>query len=211
LCFKVHPALGIGTTGIRDLPFVIAETKDKYVEGNYWTALSDGHLGMAILNRGSMGSVHDIDDSFSIPLAYSMFYVWNTVILKGDYTYEFALYPFEGAWTDNDLHRKALEYNFPCIASVSAKGSGKLGSRVQLLDISSTAIIMSAFYLKDGKPIIRFYETQGIPAKLQLRYLKGKTKFTEVNLSGDERGGVDTSFLFHPWQIRSFRLRFGSY
>lgn len=32
LRFIVFPSLGIGTTGIRDLPFTIAETDNKYIE-----------------------------------------------------------------------------------------------------------------------------------------------------------------------------------
>jgi hypothetical protein len=42
LRFKFFPAMNGNPIGIRDLPFVISETNDKYVEGNYWTALSDG-------------------------------------------------------------------------------------------------------------------------------------------------------------------------
>ncbi len=83
LRFKVFPSLGIGTAGICDLPFTIAETENKYIEGNYWTALSDGHSGMAFFNHGNMGSVHEEDGSFSLPLAYSMFYMWKTVMLEG--------------------------------------------------------------------------------------------------------------------------------
>ena len=206
LRFKLFPALGIGTTGIRDLPFAIAETEDKYIEGNYWTALADGHSGMAIFNRGNMGSVHETDESISIPLAYSMFYVWKTVILQGDYTYEFALYPFEGRWMEAGLHQKALEYNFPCITSSSIKGSGKSGNQIQLFDLSSPNVILSAFYLREGKPIIRFYESQGIQGQLQLKYLPGKADFTEVNLAGDEKGTSVSSFLFQPWQIKSFQM-----
>lgn len=82
LRFKLSPDLGIGTTGIRDLPFTVAETEDKYIEGNYWTAVADGHKGVAIFNKGTMGSVYEQNKSFSLPLAYSMYYVWKTVLKK---------------------------------------------------------------------------------------------------------------------------------
>src|ERR1035437_5277777 len=43
LRFKVFPSIGIGTIGVRDLPFAISETEDSYIQGNYWTAVADGH------------------------------------------------------------------------------------------------------------------------------------------------------------------------
>jgi hypothetical protein len=56
-----------------------------------------------------------------------MYYVWKTVMLKGDFTYEFALFPFEGKWDKAGLHQKALEYNFPCVSVLSDKGTGNSG------------------------------------------------------------------------------------
>jgi alpha-mannosidase len=41
LRFKFHPAAREGSIGIRDLPSVVAETPDPYVQGNYWTAIGD--------------------------------------------------------------------------------------------------------------------------------------------------------------------------
>ncbi|MCJ7446070.1 MAG: hypothetical protein MUO72_00065 [Bacteroidales bacterium] len=206
LRFKIFPALGIGTSGVRDLPFTIAETDDKNIEGNYWAALADGHSGFAIFNKGNMGSVHESDGGFSIPLAYSMYYVWKTVMLKGSFSYEFSLYPFEGNWNDADLHRKALEYSFPYITKISKKGNGKSGNRIQLIDISASNVILSAFYTQDGKPLIRFYESQGIQGKLNLHCLQGADEFTSVDLRGLDTGKKDSQLLFSPWQIKTFRM-----
>jgi hypothetical protein len=72
LRFKLFPATSRSAVGIRDLPFAIAETTNRYVEGNYWTALADGQSGVAVFNRGTMGSVREEDGSFSVPLAYAM-------------------------------------------------------------------------------------------------------------------------------------------
>src|ERR1035438_8926181 len=73
LRFKFHPAASEGSIGIRDLPFVIAETPDPYIQGNYWTAIADGRTGLAVFNRGTMCSVRERDGGISIPLAYSMY------------------------------------------------------------------------------------------------------------------------------------------
>ncbi len=209
LRFKVFPALGIGTTGVCDLPFTIAETDNKYVEGNYWTALADGHTGVAFFNCGTMGSVHEEDGGFSIPLAYSMYYIWKTVMLEGDFSYEFALYPFEGKWKDANLHREAMNYNFPVIATTSRRGNGTLGSQCQPFEIKSDNVILSALYTEKGKPFIRFYESMGSDEAFRLKIQSRQAGFRETDLSGEETGSVDFPVLFHPWQIKTFRINIG--
>jgi alpha-mannosidase len=198
--------LGIGTAGIRDLPFTIAETEDKYVEGNYWTALADGHSGVAFFNRGNMGSVHESDGGFSIPLAYSMYYVWKTVILKGTFNYEFSVYPFEGKWNKADLHRKALEYNFPYLVTTSKAGSGKSGNQLQLIRISESGVILSAFYTTGGKSLLRFYESKGESGELILQSRIGPNEYTEVDLRGIELNKTGPVIQFGPWQMKTIRV-----
>jgi alpha-mannosidase len=153
-----------------------------------------------------MGSVREADSSFSLPLAYSMYYIWKTVILKGDYIYEFAVYPFEGKHTDSELHKKALEYNFPCITSVSATSKGGKYEQIQPLTISSTDIVLSALYTRDGTPYLRFYESRGKKGNLNINYAGGLSSFTEVNLEGKELGKTDSPLSFGPWQIRTLKL-----
>ncbi|OFY58362.1 MAG: hypothetical protein A2V50_04275 [Bacteroidetes bacterium RBG_19FT_COMBO_42_10] len=211
LRYKIFPGLGIGTTGIRDLPFTVAETEDRYIEGNYWTALADGHSGIAIFNRGNMGSVFETDGGFSLPLAYSMYYVWKTAILKGSFMYEFSLYPFEGRWDEADLHRKALEYSFAFVTGVSEKGTGKSGNQVQLFNISSSDVILSALYTMKRKTIIRFYESRGTEGELNLDYLQGPDSFTEADLLGNETGKIDSPVRFNPWQIRTLIMGNGNF
>ena len=72
--------------------FAVAETEDNYVNGNYWTALTDGRAGVAFLNRGSMGSVREPNSGFSLPLAFAMYSIWGTRMLNGEFSYDF----FEG-------------------------------------------------------------------------------------------------------------------
>jgi alpha-mannosidase len=209
LRFKLFPAVGEGATGVRDLPFVIAETADRYVEGNYWTALTDGKVGVAIFNRGTMGSVRESDGGFSVPLAFAMYYVWGTRMLNGDFTYEFAIYPFAGKWQDADLHRRALEYSFPVVTAVTAAGNGHLGNRLSLLDIPSSDVILSAFYSEGGRTFARMYEHQGRAATVSLKYLLGRARLTEVDLAGSELGPAQQPMALRAWQIRTVRIEPG--
>ena len=72
LRFKLFPAAGASAVGVRDVPFGVSETTNRYVQGNYWTALTDRQTGVAIFNRGTMGRARESDGGFSVPLAYAM-------------------------------------------------------------------------------------------------------------------------------------------
>jgi alpha-mannosidase len=207
LRFKFYPAAREGSVGIRDLPFVIAETPDAYIQGNYWTAIADGRTGLAVFNRGAMCCVREADGGVSIPLAYSMYYIWGTRMLSGKYSYAFALYPFAGPWTAAGLHRAALEYNFPCRVHAGQPGNGRMGNHVTLLEADGEGVIASALYSKDGTARLRLYENQGHAAQARLHYSAGPAKFVETDLAGNAGQVVDSLVPFRPWQIRTFRLQ----
>jgi len=206
LRFKIFPAVGEDAIGVRDLPFAVATTPDRYVNGLYWTAVADSGQGLAVFNRGTMGSVREADGGFSVPLAYAMYYIWGTRMLNGEFAYEFALYPFRGDWQEADLHRRALEYNFPCVGVCTAAGDGRLGTKVTLVEAGSSDVIVSALYHKDAGSYIRMYEYRGREGKASLDYLAGKARFTEVDLAGLEGQAVSGLLTFRPWQIRTVRI-----
>jgi hypothetical protein len=206
LRFKMFPAVSEGAAGVRDVPFGVAETGDRYVEGIYWTALSDNRTGIAVFNRGTMGSVRETDGGFSIPLAYAMYYIWGTRMLDGDFPYELALYPFEGEWGRADLHRRALEYNFPLVAISTPPGDGRFGREVKLLEAASPDAIVTALYTAGGKTYVRLFDHQGRAAQVALRYLKGPARLAEVDLAGQEKGTVTSPLALRPWQFRTVRI-----
>lgn len=206
LRFKMFPAVGSDAFGVRDLPFAVATTPDRNIDGLYWTAVAGDGQGLAVLNRGTMGSVREADGGFSVPLAYAMYYVWGTRMLNGDFSYEFALYPFTGDWQEADLHRRALEYNFPCVGVCTAAGDGHLGTEVALLEAGSSDVIVSAFYHQDAGSYVRMYEYRGREGRASLDYLAGKARFTEVDLAGREGQAVSGLLTFRPWQIRTIRI-----
>jgi hypothetical protein len=206
LRFKMFPAVGDAAVGIRDLPFVISETRDRYVEGNYWTAISDGQTGVAVFNRGTMGSVREPDGGFSLPLAHAMFYIWNTRMLTGEFQYEFALFPFTGPWSAAGLHRRALEYNAPLAASYFPAGDGSFGSELRLFAVDSPDVLATALYTESGNVHVRLWEHSGKGARARLRYLRGRARLTEVDLAGRRLGPADRTLDFRPWQFRTVRM-----
>jgi alpha-mannosidase len=153
-----------------------------------------------------MGTVRETDGGLSIPLAYSMYYVWGTRILSGEYSYEFSLFPFEGPWMEAGLHRRALEYNFPLRAAAGEPGNGKMGNRIAPFDIGASGAIVSALYTRGGKPYLRMYEHRGLPDSVVLGYKGRQSKFTETDLRDNAIGPANSPLRFAPWQIRTFRL-----
>lgn len=206
LRWKLFPAVGKDAVGVRDLPFVVAETADRYIEGNYWTAVADRSTTLGLVNRGTMGSVREEDGGFSIPLAFAMYYIWGTRMLEGDFHYEFAVLPSAGEGRSADLHRQALEYNYPCTALCAEPGDGRLGNEVRLLDVSSPGVVLSALFARGGTVHARLYESRGQEDRALLRGLAGPMRLVEVDLSGRELGARSSTLSFRPWQIRTLRL-----
>lgn len=208
LRFILKPHVSLEATGLRDLPFLVAATGEKYVQGGYWTAISDNDTGIAYFNRGAMCSVRE-EDGFSIPLEYANEYVWGSRYLYGAYTHEFSIYPFHGDREKAGIHKKAIEYQFPFATYELKRASeGKFDGTVAFADISADEnVIMSAFYPEDGSVIARFYEYEGKPGTLDLT-----SEFAEVREEVDILGrsmtnasGLGISFGKH--EIKSLRLR----
>ncbi|MDH7501428.1 MAG: hypothetical protein QHJ82_01760 [Verrucomicrobiota bacterium] len=203
LRFKLFPATGEQVIGVRDLPFAIAETTNRYVEGIYWTAVSDGQTGLALFNRGTMGSVLETDGGFSVPLAYAMYYIWGTRMLEGDFSYDFALYPFTGDWRKQDLHRRAIEYNFPVVSVSTPPGKGTIGAYLRAFDIGSDNVILCALYPEGGRVLARFYEYQGRPGEMRFAPMNTAAKLESVDLLGGSARTVASPLKFNSWQIQT--------
>lgn len=207
LRFKLWPALKEGAVGVRDLPFAVSETTDPYVNGLYWTAVADGDKGLAVFNKGTMGAVREKDGGFSIPLAYAAYYVWGTRMLSGDFEYEFALYPFTGTWANADLHRHALEYNFPPVGVAAPGANGNLGGTFQPVKVQSSDAMVSALYSRSGKTYVRVYDYRGTGGEVTLTCAADRTRANEVDLGGRDVGVLPNPFSVKPWEIKTIKLQ----
>jgi alpha-mannosidase len=207
LRFKFYPAMDTTATGIRDLPFAISETGNKYIEGNYWTALSDGTSGVAFFNKGNMGSIREKDNSFSIPLAYAMYYIWGTRMLYGPFNYEFALLPFSGNWRNADIHRKALEYSFPIPESETKPGKGFMDDRINTFSFAADDdIILTGLYPSGENVVARFYKSDDHNQVSALHFIRKSAEMTEITLDGKYLRNSDGNINFTPWEIKTFRI-----
>ncbi len=206
LRFKLYPAVGERAVGVRDLPFAVAETGQRYVEGNDWTAVADEGGGVAFLNRGEMGSVREEDGAFSLVLAFAMHYIWGTRMLEGEFAYEFAALPFSGAWSEAALPRQAQDYGFPLVTLGGPPGDGTLGEEARFLDVEGDGVLLSALYPEGDHVLARVFESQGRAATASLRSRLVKASLREVDLRGREAGPVGETLSLRPWQFRTLRL-----
>lgn len=195
--------------GVRDLPFLIEETEDRYIQGNYWTACGDGNLGVACFNKGAMCMVRE-EGGLSIPLEYANNYVWGSRMLYGELEHEFALLPYQGSWKNQNLHRKALAYEFPLAAYPVAPGQeGAWKDETTFLKMESEEnVLLSALYPENGSIIARVYEAEGKAGSVTLSSPFARIE-EEVNLLGDRMGPWNGSFPVGAHKIHSFRLKKG--
>lgn len=207
LRLRFYPYLGPYAIGIRDLPFHCAETSERYLNGLYWTAAGDGQQGLALLNRGLMGSLRESDGALSAILAFSLPYIWRTAILDGMYTYDLGILPFQGDWQAADLTRQALEYNFPPVVVETAEEGAPLGERWSPLAIQTQgAALLSALYTSGGHTYARFYESTGAPAALSLEWLGRPAAMTLCDLCETPQAPIGGCLLLAPWQVQTVRL-----
>ncbi len=208
LRFKMFPAVqDKKSTGVRDLPFAISETSDAYINGLYWNAITDGENGIAFFNRGTMGAIREEDGGFSIPLAFAMYYIWGTRMLRGDFTYEFAIFPFTGTWQKADLHRKAIEYNYQPVGTFAEAGSGRYGHIIRPFTVKPSDTIVSALYNVGDDFFFRFYEHEGYSQEVLLEHSSDKVRLTEVDLAGGKLQSISGPFNLDPWEIKTIHLR----
>jgi len=205
LRFKMFPTFAANAVGVRDLPFAIGETTDPYINGLYWTAIAGEGKGIAVFNKGTMGAVRERDGGFSVPLAYASYYIWGTRMLSGDFEYEFALYPFTGGWSAADLHRRAVEYNFPVVGAAFPAADGPLGQTFRPVQVESGDAMVSALYSRDGKTYVRMYEYRGTGATASLGYAAGPARMIQIDLAGRDVGTSSNVVPIKPWEIKTVR------
>lgn len=210
LRLRFYPYQGPFTVRIRDIPFHSSETSERYVEGIYWTAISDGRVGLALFNRGLMGCVHEHDGAFSAVLAFALPYIWGTRMLRGKYRYELGILPFIGDWRRADLPRRALEYNFPlvmCRVSTLENPVGEVWTPYQ--ELGDGKAILSALYVKNGKTYARFYECYGESAEVGFMWMGKLAKLISVDLREREQGELGGRARLGPWQVQTLAIKDG--
>ena len=233
LCFVMNLCLDNDRRMVRDLPFAISDwngalrkteeywypddrilidtevspeesfNSTTYMQGIYWLAMRDKNHGMAVFNKGCMGSAVQ-GNKLLIPLLYSNEYMCGTRILEGVFENEFALLPFDDI-SDAEIHRKSMSYNYMPVAELIAKGKGDLDKfTAAKLSSEGGEVVLTAFYPENGAMFARFCNFSDEKSEA---VFKADGKMTETDLLGNETEKIEGGKLtFRPWEIKTVKI-----
>ena len=177
-----------------------------YLSGVYWISLRDKNQGIAVMNRGCMGSVVQ-GNLVTIPLIYADEYICGKKMLTGSFENEFSLLPFDASLSDADLHRKAMAYEYLPTAYILPQGEGDMSS-FAAADFKSEGgeVILTSIYPEDGAILARFCNYSDDNASAVFTANVGKVA-AETDLLGNELKKVEDGKLeFHPWEVKTVRI-----
>ena len=178
-----------------------------YMHGIYWLCLRDSKNGVAVFNRGCMGSVIQ-GNRVLIPLVYSNEYMCGTKMLDGVYDDEFAIYPFSSDLTDASLHTKALSYAYQPECACIKAGNGDLAELEPIkFNCENEAVILTSLYPENGYIYARFCNYSDSPASAVLTSSFGVAD-AETDLLANATAQIsDGKLNFRPWEIKTVRIK----
>ncbi len=237
LCFVMNACLDSDRRMVRDLPYSISDwngavlkteeywypndlilidtevpqeesfNSTTYMHGIYWLCLRDGKNGVAVFNRGCMGSAIQ-GNRMLIPLVYSNEYMCGTKMLDGVYDDEFSIYPFSSDLSDALLHTKALSYAYQPECACIKAGDGDLAEAAPVsFKADSEAVILTSLYPENGYIFARFCNYSDDYASAVLTSDLGAAD-AQTDLLGNVTATVDSGKLeFKPWEIKTVRIK----
>lgn len=175
-----------------------------YMEGIYGIWLRDTQKGIAVFNRGCMGSLIQ-GNRVEIPLLYSNLYMCGTRILDGVYESEFALSTFDSTVSDAQIQRSAYLYNYTPSIKVVANGSADCFSLADFR-VEKGEILMTTMYCDEDDVLVRFCNYSDEEGVAYFRPSIGKVT-DETDLLGKKIAEVkDNTLRFRPWEIKTIRI-----
>ncbi len=237
LCFIMNACLDSDRRMVRDLPYSISDwngavlkteeywypndlilidtevpqeesfNSTTYMHGIYWLCLRDSKNGVAVFNRGCMGSAIQ-GNRMLIPLVYSNEYMCGTKMLDGVYDDEFAIYPFKSDMSDASLHTKALSYAYQPECACIKAGDGDLTEFAPLsFKSDSEAVILTSLYPENGCIYARFcnYSDESAAAVIISDF---GVADAETDLLANVTAEIaDGKLEFKPWEIKTVRIK----
>lgn len=237
LCFVMNACLDNDRIMVRDLPYSISEwngalrkteeywypddrilidvevspeesfNSTTYMHGIYWFCLRDSRNGLAVFNKGCMGSAIQ-GNRILVPLLYSNLYMCGTRILDGVYEDEFAILPFDASLEDSQLHKKAMSYAYPPSVTELSKGNGDL-KEFTAADFScdSDSVILTALYPENGDILARFCNYSDETVNAEFKSAVGNV-IAQTDLLGNQMSEIsDGKLSFRPWEIKTVKIK----
>ncbi len=177
-----------------------------YMQGIYWLGMNDENNGIAVFNRGCMGSLIQ-GNRLEIPLLYSGLYLCGDRILDGVFEDEFALFPYDSSVSDAEIHRNAMSYNYQPVALLNKKGDGDLSS-LEFADFTTNGgeVILTTFYFEDGAYFARFCNFSDESGVAEFN-MNGCKNISVTDLLGNViEENIECELKFRPWEIKTIKI-----
>ena len=155
-----------------------------------------------------MAIIREKDQGLSIPLAYSMYYIWGTRPLYGKYDYSFAFYPFRGNWQNADLPKRALEYAFPAPVCEMQGTSNEYGSLIKpfQFQFDNSDLMLTALYPQGNGIVARFFKYGDRSAQSTVNINRDTFNISEIDLNGNVLNSKVNELHLTPWQFKTVRI-----
>jgi hypothetical protein len=187
-------------------PFLVAPNPADMLQGVYWSAVASDEGGIACFNGGNMGLLRETAHRISIPLAFSMHYIWNTVRMRGAYHYRISLLPLSSGWDSASVHRQALEAQFPVATCRTDRLHDPLGDRWAPLQIDHPDCFATALFRHHGQTYLRLWACRTTELQTSLRWHDRVPLLQEVRCDLSELGQNAHPLRFSAWQVKTLRL-----
>ncbi len=177
-----------------------------------WADLSDGRVGVSILNDSKYG--YDIHNGI-IKLSLLRSPEWpDKMADRGKHEFLYSIYPHKGDFEIGDTVKRGIEVNTELIVFSAKKHNGKLPKEMSFFEIDGDSVILDSIKLSedfDGL-ILRLYESEGKNSSIKLKFFKKPISIHETDLMENNLRRVvpqkEVDLKFKKFEIRSFRVKF---
>ena len=151
-----------------------------------WVDLSDGAVGLALMNNCKYG--HScVGSELAISLLRSSTEP-NPVADRGHHSFTYSILPHEGTFVEGGVIREGYALNCPLDARVTAAHEGKLPKALSLVTIDSENVVIGAVKRAedDGDLIVRLNEEANYRSHVTLTFAKEIESAAIVSLMEDK-------------------------
>ena len=188
-----------------------------------WFDLSDGTRGITFMNKGlpavwiDGGAVYirllrSVGGLSADGIAGPLVPTQDALELK-PYTFEYALQFHEGDWRQSEMYKKAREFDHTPLCIQSNSG-GNMPVEFSFLELSPNNLVLSALKRAENgdEVVLRFFETQGVATKGEIKLFKQIKRATIVDLlEREERevpaDGNQLNLEVNPFEIVTLKLQ----
>ena len=174
-----------------------------YLQGIYWLALRDKSYGVAVINKGCMGSTV-LGNLLSVPLMFATDYMCGTRMLNGTFPNDFQLLFYDNKTSNIDIHRDALQLNLPALYTETLAGKDKLNGFSPIEACVPEDVILTAFFKEDGRLYARYCNYSD--EKRTINFVKNP--LAETDLLGNCINCISKNTVdFNPWEIKTLQIQ----